>query len=377
MLTGENGILRKADSETRETEIAEAKEQAKLDIAEWIAEQLEKGKEANINNSIIQEILLLKGKEYVGTAESDKFTTKQKGYEIPYSDLYTNTIGGNTTPGDSEEENTVIPGVTVTGKNKKYTKNGTAIIPVGFSIVEEFDDISEGLVITDEVGNEFVWIPVTSESEYVKNKNYVRTEISENTISDTDYLPIGVEIPEGKSEEDVEKEMVVKAGGFYIARYEAGKEESDTVVSKREATVWNNISQTEAKTKAKTFIHNEYVKSALITKVQWDATMAFIASKPRVDGKGNSYDVKNYSNRRHLGVPKPAGWNEEDKVCNIYDLEGNYYEYIAEKSTYQENTPYLSRGGWYDTKDINAAGNCNDYKEGVYSYISFRLVLYV
>ena len=96
MLTGENGILTKADTATRETEIAEAKEQAKLDIAEWIAEQLEQGKNADIDNSIIQKILQSKGESYVKDAGTDSFTTKKKGYEILYSELY-NVIGKNPT----------------------------------------------------------------------------------------------------------------------------------------------------------------------------------------------------------------------------------------------------------------------------------------
>ena len=94
MLTGENGILTKADQATKETEIAEAKEQAKLDIAEWTAEQLEKSKNADIDNSIIQKILQSKGEAYVKNADTDRFTTKKNGYEILYSELY-HMIGKN------------------------------------------------------------------------------------------------------------------------------------------------------------------------------------------------------------------------------------------------------------------------------------------
>jgi len=127
MLTGENGILAKADDATRETEIAEAKEQAKLDIVEWTAKQLEEGKEASVSNIIIQEILT--GKEYVGSVQTEKFTTKKNGYEILYSDLYSEIKEG-----DSEIikdkvhldlENTVAYNV---GKFTKNTKNDYTIV---------------------------------------------------------------------------------------------------------------------------------------------------------------------------------------------------------------------------------------------------------
>ena len=348
MLTGENGILTKADTATRETEIAEAKEQAKLDIAEWISDQLEKGNSANISDSIIQSILT--GKEYVGSAETDKFTTKKKGYEIPYADLYNRSIVSK-----------------------------TPTIPEGFYVVPGLDKVEEGFVISDvpndtgDVGNQFVWIPVTSESEYVRNKTYNTPNASKNAIDDTNYLPTGVEIPEGKTEGEVEKEMVVKAGGFYIGRYEAGKEGTDTLVCKKGATVWNSINQVEAKEKAKTFKNR--VKSGLLTGIQWDVTMAFINGKS--DGEGNLYDVTTPSSNRHTGGGVTTGQNKADRVCNIYDLEGNYWEYIAEKNTYLDSSPFVYRGGHFHTDDTYSTSRRVNSIGVAGSGISFRLVLYV
>ena len=376
MLTGENGILTKAANAERETEIVEAKEQAKLDIAEWTATRLKEGKEANVTNTKIQEIL--EGKAYVGSTTTNKFTTKKNGYEILYSDLYSAITGGNETPGGSDTEDTATPGVTVTGKNKTYTKNGTAVIPVGFRIVEGLDDVSQGLVITDEEGNEFVWIPVTSESQYVRNTNYNETHVSQRVIDDTEYLPTGVEVPEGKTEGQVEKEMVVNAGGFYIARYEAGKEGIDTVVSKK-GTVWNNISQTDAKEKARTFINNSHVKSALITGIQWDTTMGFVNGN--LDGDGETFNVTVGSPIRCNGkTGETSAVSEKDKVCNIYSLEAGFYEYIAERDTRNQEESYIYRG------DYNHAGDANTFHSASYrcfrdgkalGKIAFRLVLYV
>ncbi len=55
---------------------------------------------------------------------------------------------------------------------------------------------------TGDVGNQFVWIPVTSESEYVRNKTYNTPNASKNAIDDTNYLPTGVEISEGKRQKE-------------------------------------------------------------------------------------------------------------------------------------------------------------------------------
>ena len=50
----------------------------------------------------------------------------------------------------------------IADKNETYTdENGdTATIPKGFEILEEASTINDGLVIQDEEGNQFVWIPV-------------------------------------------------------------------------------------------------------------------------------------------------------------------------------------------------------------------------
>lgn len=87
-LTGENGILTKADTAKKQTEIEDAKEQAKLDIATWIADKLEKGEKADLDDNMIKTILSTEEKNYVKEAKDTSFTTKESGYEIPYLELY-------------------------------------------------------------------------------------------------------------------------------------------------------------------------------------------------------------------------------------------------------------------------------------------------
>ena len=81
-------------------------------------------------------------------------------------------------------------------------------------------------------------------------------------------------------------------------------------------------------------------------------TMAFISSKPRLDGTNKTYDVTKSDSSGHVGSSVTiAGNNEADKVCNIYDLEGNAYEYVAEKIP-TTSTLRLSLGEAFTTTAI-------------------------
>ena len=107
-------------------------------------------------------------------------------------------------------------------------------MPGGFKIASDSaDNVSDGVVIEDGKGNQFVWIPVSNQSEYFTNKTYPSDPYglsAENAYDDNSngYLPVGV---------NDETTTVLKAGGFYIARFEAGKE-NEKVVSKKNILVW-------------------------------------------------------------------------------------------------------------------------------------------
>ena len=276
-------------------------------------------------------------------------------------------------------------------ENKTYEdKDGQiAIIPAGFAVsqVEGENTIKDGLVIIDSKGNEFVWIPVTSEDEYVRNTTYGNKDVSATAYTDTGYLPdeIAPTIPDnvtdekeiGLINEKSERDAVVSKGGFYISRYEAGLEGTDTLVSKKGATVWTNKTQSEFKEIGKSFEVKspEKVKSAMCSGIQWDIIMHFINGK--LDGNGiDNFLVTTYNTNRHTGSPTNSGFNEADKVCNIYDLESNYFEYSAEKAIYQNYIRIVDRGGSYDNKVCTASTRNVLNGEG-YSYATFRFVLYV
>ena len=272
--------------------------------------------------------------------------------------------------------NQIQPGQTSTNNENYEDENGDkAIIPAGFKILPGAETIEAGLVVEDKEGNQFVWIPVTS--DYVRNKNYADTNISSSVYTDTGYLPEEVqpqtEDTSSKNEEK-EKQLIENVGGFYISRYEAGKE-NEKLVSKKDSTVWNEISQEDAKATAKTFINNDNVKSSLCSGIQWDMIMNFVNEE--VDGIGNDYfTVTSPSEQRHRETLEVAGNNEADKVCNIYDLEGNANEYVAERSN---TNLYILRGGSITNENNTLRSASERYEDSGEGSLqtSFRFVLYV
>ena len=240
-------------------------------------------------------------------------------------------------------------------------------IPDGFYYVGGTKDT--GIVISDvkgddldnsKKGNQFVWIPVENKKDYVRNTNYSNTNVAINATSDTNYLPDGI------YDEEI---AVINVGGFFVSRFEVGVENGGPV-SKKGMTVDAYVTQERAKTRAKSMINTNKLKSALCSGTQWDLVMKF------ADGK-DDYSVTYASSDRHNpnGIGK-TGANEKDKVCNIYDLEGNVFEYVADKCNIDpEYNPCIKRGGSYDnTTQASMYTACNG-KEN--TSIGYRAVLYV
>ena len=309
----------------------------------------------------------------------------------------------------NEQTGKVIPGkmATKTEKDNYVDSDGdTATVPQGFTVSGKEDEqtIANGLVIYDipesEISNvdwntastkynQFVWIPVASEEEYQRNFTYPsyyyynytftfsETTPRGSTTTDTGYLPSYIEpTPDNATDsETAERTAVLKYNGFYISRYETGIENSKPV-SKQNAIVYTNKSQTEFKTIGKDMYgdSSNYVKSAMCSGIQWDMVMKFVDKK--TDGKEKTYNVREYEPTRHTGGKTEAGKNLADKVQNIYDLEGNCSEYVAEKNNTSTRGPFVLRGGSYDISAFRASERYSSDDDAC-SYSTFRPALYI
>ena len=355
MLTGQNGILTQAQNAKNRTEEAEAQERADLEEQNALMENLING----------------------GTGSGGSAVKPGEKVESTSKNNYTDTNG---------DKATVPAGFTVSGiASEQKVSEGLVIYDIPDGVTPNWTEDIDGIEGPDikTKYNQFVWIPVASEADYQRDFSYpssyvgssVTTPEGSTFTDEKGYLPDGIkpETENSDNNENAERAAVIKYNGFYIGRYEAGQENGTTVVSKQNATVWTTITQTNSKTKAKTMYDNSVVKSALCSGIQWDMVMHFVDQK--MDGTENKvFDVRVADSTRHIGSKAESGKNINDKVQNIYDLEGNCYEWVAEKNN--TSKPFIIRGGSCNSSSYRASSRGSSDASTV-SLRTFRPALYI
>ena len=268
---------------------------------------------------------------------------------------------------------------------------------------------NKAVVGTDLLGNQYVWIPCTTDSTSSKLQ-YARTEWGveedgddnsraikdELTLTDASVTYSDADTANGINA-DVSKEIVaqIKAekasvaqyGGYYIGRYEVGRN-SDTAVVKYNQTPYASITWSTAYGLAKKIITNSEVNSYLCSSYAWDTAVNFIQNNSTAknyatsiegfNGNWNPQAVKDPSGN----VIKPAGTSQQlntgltTQFCNIFDMGGNEAEFTTELNPGTSETVVL-RGGNYNYYYVPAGSRWDDRSGNADISLGFRATLFL
>ena len=320
-------------------------------------------------------------------------------------------------------------------------------IPAGFYIVTHEKDetvdyhysdtkngiptVQDGIVIQDKEGNQFVWIPVSTNGRKIKDKDNEEIEIKlARRIFKSDgsvdiELTNGTALTDGSYEytedsnnngtgksdkgnaiaKNIEefKTSANKKGGYYLARYEAGitnykkddittnnaeseinwtgyKEEEGKelkLLSKKDQQVWNTITQLKASEVAQKMYTSGKFTSDLVNSYAWDTAVLFIQKYSEYTNysweNGRTFSKK----LRNTGAGIGVEGDKIDKVCNIYDMASNCLEWITETSSINERPCALLGGTWtHDDRYTVLHGNCLSTFY-VNTDVSFRVTMYI
>ena len=397
-LTGENGILTKASDASEETKKTNVEEQVKLAVVASI------GEDGKINlDDLNTELEKIEGEKTGIPVSSLPADITIDGYKVHIDGNGVVSVGDNAGGGNTETGETVVDDVT---------------IPEGFYHVTG-TTVDTGLVISDQPnddldntkqGNQFVWVPVSKENfdtEFIRREGYSNGGLQSYLSNCGEANSSGTnskvtETAATKAEAQAMYASVKEHGGFYIGRYEAGKDSNGNVVVKKGANVYNNIpwsangemQETNGTTGGAVELARNFdtangytsVTSTLIYGVQWDAVMKWMENipNPNVEGKtyiqdstemgwySNNYSSGNATHQTGIDVDS----SKSNCVNNIYDLAGNVYEWTMESYSTDRR---VGRGGYYNLTGAGypASSRVSYYPSGSDDDIGFRLTLYL
>ena len=394
VLNGENGIVKQAQKAKEESKIKELKEKVRIDIAGKRVENIN----GELRVSVLKEIL---DKYFDNVPVETQITSETKlkakeeygKYEMKISDIDVGEI-------TYETSYTIFKDV-----------NGEQVpIPEGYIVSENSDEniVNKGLVISDSRGNEYVWISCTVDSSSNKLQ-YKRTEWGvekdgtdnsraikdELTLKDIDVTYSKTDTDNGINEEiskeivaqiNAEKESIKKYGGYYIGRYEVGKD-NKTAVIKAEQEPYVNIKWSKAYELAKGIGGGEGATTYLCSSYSWDTAINFIQNTTGknyatsiigFNGNWKSQEVKDSSGKviKPVNTAQRLNTGLTTALCNIYDMGGNVGEFTTELNPGTSETVVL-RGGDNNYLDGPAGYRWDDYSGSANSSYGFRATLFL
>ena len=243
------------------------------------------------------------------------------------------------------------------------------VIPGGFHLASDSGTtVEEGIVIEDDAGNQFVWIPtgtynvsnsINSSKKLTNNlsrRTFTTTgatEVSGDSVIGSYYYGEGDSRSVAYNQIGAFKESANKNGGFYIGRYELG---TGNVV-KAGVAPYTNITRDQAKSNIENMYKgNSYVTSELISSYAWDTALNFICQTNVKSGEGYNLGMTTSSQYGNIGTNKKenTGAYAADNYSNIHDLLGNCYEWTTEYCSFSDY-PCVFRGGYCISSSYYAA----------------------
>ena len=393
VLNGENGIVKQAQKAKEESKIKELKEKVRIDIAGKRVENINGELRVSVLKEILDKYFDNVPVETQITSETELKAKEEYGkYEMKISDIDVGEI-------TYETSYTIFKDV-----------NGEQVpIPEGYIVSENSDEniVNKGLVISDSRGNEYVWISCTVDSSSNKLQ-YKRTEWGvekdgtdnsraikdELTLKDIDVTYSKTDTDNGINEEiskeivaqiNAEKESIKKYGGYYIGRYEVGKD-NKTAVIKAEQEPYVNIKWSKAYELAKGIGGGEGATTYLCSSYSWDTAINFIQNTTGknyatsiigFNGNWKSQEVKDSSGKviKPVNTAQRLNTGLTTALCNIYDMGGNVGEFTTELNPGMSETVVV-RGG--DNIGNSPAGYRWDRNSGYAgSAYGFRATLFL
>lgn len=394
VLNGENGIVKQAQKAKEESKIKELKEKVRIDIAGKRVENINGELRVSVLKEILDKYFDNVPVETQITSETELKAKEEYGkYEMKISDIDVGEI-------TYETSYTIFKDV-----------NGEQVpIPEGYIVSENSDEniVNKGLVVSDSRGNEYVWISCTVDSSSNKLQ-YKRTEWGvekdgtdnsraikdELTLKDIDVTYSKTDTDNGINEEiskeivaqiNAEKESIKKYGGYYIGRYEVGKD-NKTAVIKAEQEPYVNIKWSKAYELAKGIGGGEGATTYLCSSYSWDTAINFIQNTTGknyatsiigFNGNWKSQEVKDSSGKviKPVNTAQRLNTGLTTALCNIYDMGGNVGEFTTELNPGTSETVVL-RGGVNDNYGGPAGYRWDNISGSAFSYYGFRATLFL
>ncbi len=413
-LTGENGVLTKANTAKEENEKASAKEKVQIAVMGSMGTD---GKIDidNLNKNLNEIEGIDKEKSNLPIA-SLPATVVVDNYKVTIADKGQVTVEGEN---EGAEDNKTLPS----------TADTKPFLPEGAEKVEG-TNLDTGLVIKDSNQNEWVWIEVPKSiyDETITSTDYEGIETAMQTYA-SDYRSDWTDTfysseqhgfanaTEYNNHKNSMLKSVFENGGFYIGRYEAGtntprfstSDSLTTPIIQKDVYPYNFVTCIQAQTKA-TELATGGRQTSLMFGIQWDLILKFMEEKgaktqtelkidsaewgnynnstfevtrgaytvsPDTTGSWNKISETNSYTKPALRVLLTTGATERNCVLGIYDLAGNVWEWTLEK-TLDTSRPSANRGGcYYYTGSERHVFYRNNVSTSYTSYnYGFRVVLW-